>query len=95
MERRVVRRQTRRQRCRARHLTAYHAVQNNPVVRDVETKVANVGLMRWRALARAWSMQPRIASFLVGQPEVVAAADVGVHNSRILPRPASRKVSTI
>ena len=60
--------------------TAYHAVQNNPVVREVETKVANVGI---DALARAGEgvvdAAADTASFLVGQPELAAAADVGVH----------------
>jgi hypothetical protein len=59
---------------------AYHAVQNNPTVREVEKGVANFGV---NTLARAGEglvdAAADTASFLVGQPELAAAADVGVH----------------
>jgi hypothetical protein len=59
---------------------AYHAVQNNPTVREVEKGVANFGV---NTLARAGEglvdAAADTASFVIGQPEIAAAADVGVH----------------
>jgi hypothetical protein len=59
---------------------AYHAVQNNPTVREVEKGVANFGV---NTLARAGEglvdAAADTASFVIGQPELAAAADVGVH----------------
>ena len=59
---------------------AYHAVQNNPTVRSVEKGVANFGV---NTLARAGEgvvdAAADTASFVIGQPELAAAADVGVH----------------
>jgi hypothetical protein len=59
---------------------AYHAVQNNPTVREVEKGVANFGV---NTLARAGEglvdAAADTASFVIGQPELAAAADMGVH----------------
>lgn len=59
---------------------AYHAVQNNPTVREIEKGVANFGV---NTLARAGEglvdAAADTASFVIGQPELAAAADAGVH----------------
>ena len=59
---------------------AYHTVQNNSTVREVEKGVANFGV---NALAREGEglvdAAADTASFLTAQPELAAAADVGVH----------------
>ena len=57
---------------------SYHAVQNNPTVREVEKGVANFGV---NTLARAGEglvdAAADTASFVIGQPEIAAAADAG------------------